>query len=353
MFCLGLHAEYRCQHSGACCRADWPIPAEMHVRRAVEAHAIRVPGAVGPPFVGSDPVVSRNQDGTCVFLERGARGLCAIHRRAGVEALPSACRHFPRQILIDGRATFISLSHFCPTAAALLFTPGSLEIVHAPPTLRLDPPIEGLDATAALAPLVRPGMLCDLDGYDAWERACLDTLARPGLTAQRALDLIAGATEDVRGWRPDGGTLAARVAVAFDRASPAPERTSVDFAALCAAHFPPRSGPVPDGERVWDTLVEPTIDRFDPAIRRYLGARVFGNWIAYQGRGLRSIVEWLRTALAIVRNELTRRSAESGCRPEKGDAIEAIRATDLLLLHTSDSQALARSFATLEGADHA
>ena len=37
-------------------------------------------------------------------------------------------------------------------------------------------------------------------------------------------------------------------------------------------------------------------------MKNYLAARVFANWIAYQGRGLRSIVEWLRTCAAIVRH---------------------------------------------------
>ena len=45
--------------------------------------------------------VARDDRGDCVFFDREAGGLCIIHRDVGPEALPSACRHFPRKILVD------------------------------------------------------------------------------------------------------------------------------------------------------------------------------------------------------------------------------------------------------------
>jgi len=65
-------------------------------------------------------MLAAHEDGTCRFHEGR---LCAIHRQLGPRALPIACRQLPGQALRGGRGTFISLSHFCPTAAGLLFRP--------------------------------------------------------------------------------------------------------------------------------------------------------------------------------------------------------------------------------------
>src|SRR4051812_31188677 len=95
-WCLNVHAPYRCRHAGACCRASWTIPFE------------------------DGTIAARTPDNGCIFLD-GRSGLCSIHRDGGAQALPVTCRVFPRIVLQDARGTFISLSHFCPTAAALLF----------------------------------------------------------------------------------------------------------------------------------------------------------------------------------------------------------------------------------------
>src|SRR5262249_25761856 len=78
----------------------------------------------------------------------------------------------------------------------------------------------------------------------------------------------------------------------------------------------------------------------DRVIRRYLAARLFGNWIAYSGRGLRTIVESLRVHLAVLRFEVLRRANAAGT--PRDVLLGAIRATDLLLVHYADSRALAR-----------
>jgi hypothetical protein len=360
-FCLDLHAGYRCRHAGACCRADWAVPAEAHVVRTVESLGIRPPAVTGLLFVDNpgdgwpepDPLLARRPGGACVFFEPQTNGSCVIQRCAGEHALPSACRHFPREILIDPRGTFISLSHFCPTAAALLDSDGSLDVVEARAPLRIDGPLEGMDATNVPAPLLRPGRLCDLAGYDAWERACLRALSNPSLTAREALDLIAAATEDLREWRPDDGPLAARVPEAFNHAAPVTASPHVSFAVFCSRHLPPDAGPVPDFDAVWNRLIEPASDAFDPIVKNYLAARVFANWIAYQGRGLRTIVEWLRAVMAIFRNELARRAVRSGAAPSMEDVLQAVRAADWLVLHTADSAAIARDLSSHEGPEPA
>jgi Fe-S-cluster containining protein len=371
-WCLTLHAQYRCRHAGACCR-NWAVPAEPHVVELVEARRIRREGVHGPLFVELTApherprvIVARDGDGRCVFHDRDGDGPCVIHREAGADALPSACRHFPRQILRDLRGTFISLSHFCPTAAAMLLTRDPLQLVEAEPPLRLSDPVEGLDATDALPPLVRPGVLSDLAGYTAWEQACVATFARADLSYQDALDLVAAATEDVRDWRPGSGTLAERVRTAFRDARPeagadplAQTRAIETVQVLCAGRAGNDVAPIDRFEEIWQERIEPANRCFDVAMKNYLAGRVFANWIAYQGRGLRSIVEWLRTCSAVVRHQAVRLALElhavpgrgTGSPADPGDVVEGFRMADLLLLHVLDTQAFARRAAPIEGPD--
>ena len=356
-FCLELHSSYRCRHAGVCCGAEWRIPAEPEVVRLVTERGLRSADVPTRVFTHSpedgETVVARRADGTCVFFDRDGDRLCAIHRAAGADALPSACRHFPREILIDRRGIFVSLSHFCPTAGALLLTPGALAIVDAEPPLRIDGPLEGLDASDAYAPLVRPGRLTDLDGYGAWERSAIETLARPELTADGAIDLIAAATEQIREWHPEDGALATRVGEAFAHRAPVPSLSAVSFPDLCAEYFPPASGPVPEFAVAWDWLVEPALPRLEHAMSNYLAARLFGTWVAYQGRGLRTIVEWLRTCLAVLKNEMARRAAAARRPLTDADMVAAAGAADWLLLHTVDSEAIARRLGAVEGPEPA
>lgn len=146
-FCLGIHAGYQCQHTGACCQ-NWAVPAEPHVIEVVQRLKLRRSGTTGSLFLSAPlagthatgtPIVARDDHGDCMFFERDPGRLCVIHREAGIAALPSACRHFPRKVLTDARGTFISLSHYCPTAARLLLATHGLEIVEATAPLQLPP----------------------------------------------------------------------------------------------------------------------------------------------------------------------------------------------------------------------
>ena len=69
-----------------------------------------------------------------------------------------SCAHFPYVCLIDQRGVHVTLSHYCPTATALLFEhSGPIEIVEGPsPIAELDM-LEGLDARDALAARRGPG----------------------------------------------------------------------------------------------------------------------------------------------------------------------------------------------------
>jgi Fe-S-cluster containining protein len=368
--CLRAHAGYRCRHAGACCSAGWAIPVEPAVSSLLDVHFGPRLGrnrifvsdeALGGRLPdGAAAVLGLQASGACVFFEGGHSNLCAIHRELGVESLPMACRQFPRVVLQDPRGTLISLSHFCPTAAALLRVAPpatAFEIVEAPPSLALAGQAEGLDARDVLPPLLRPGMLADHDGYDAWERRAIAVLARNDLTAARALEIIRMATLAVQTWRPGPISLRATVDREFDIASArkpdkdldgdghdaTPDLEVVGRVRLAVSAVPPGL-PRPPVVEGFVGLVDDwrMPGEFDGVVRAYLAARLFGNWVAYYGRGLHAIVEYLQVALAVVKMEAFRQHASAAPTSPWQTVNEAIRNADLLLVHLADAKSLSR-----------
>src|SRR5688572_30120746 len=185
VYALSIHSDYECHRSGVCCTSDWDVPVELPLYRSLsEAMATGSVTPAGEPAEGfhsalsvevdlpdeAAAMVARTDAGDCVFYHRGS-GLCVVHRDAGEPQLPATCRHFPRIAVRDWRGTFISLTHYCPTAADMLFRDDvPLEIVANPPGF---PPsdYEGLRVDPdAWPPLLHPNMLMDLEAYSAWER---------------------------------------------------------------------------------------------------------------------------------------------------------------------------------------
>ncbi len=364
-FCLRLHADYVCQHAGACCTAGWAIPIEkraydrVRVRFGREWRSLFADG--GPLPEGAAAVLGVQPGGACVFFEPARGNLCAVHRELGTASLPSACRHFPRIVLNDARGTFISLSHFCPTAADLLRSPKApaFEVVPAPASLALESRIaddgpeglEGLAAREALPPLLCPGILTDLEGYDAWERAAIALLARTDLTASAALAILSSATRAVQSWRPGRGSLRETVAREFEIASTRKPDKNLDASERDELRVRLALSSVPSG-LACPSPVEDWLARWrsgpacwgdvDDVVRGYLAARLYGNWIAYYGQGLHAIVEYLHVALAVLKMEAVRRHAHESASPPWQTVKEAVRSADLLLVHLADTKRLAR-----------
>ena len=168
VFCLNVHASWRCRHSGACCKAGWPIPVEPERARLIRKGEWLDEGGILP----------RTESGACVFHD----GHCTVY-----EHRPLSCVHFPYVCMIDPRGVHVTLSHYCPTAAALLFEHrGPIEVVEGPPPVPLLEIPEGLDARESLPPMREfhaspkpqaPGpRLMSWDEFAQWEREELRTL---------------------------------------------------------------------------------------------------------------------------------------------------------------------------------
>jgi len=313
--CLSFHAGYRCRHSGVCCRTAWDLPFAHEEREAAERLRLVSSGAFRD--AGDISFASRREDGACVFLEGRERGTaaCGIHRVAGHHVLPVACRMFPRVALHDARGWTITLSHFCPTAAALLFeAPGPVDVVEPSASVTDVGPLDGLDATNAIPPLLRDGVLMDLESFSEWESRAIRVLTAIGETPDSAIERLEIVTDELAQWVPGTGSLIDAVRRAFD--------SRIDAR--------PDTPETPESR----------------AVKRWLAAHLFGNWIAYQGRGLRTIVRYVRACLDVFSVEVAR----------DGNVLEAVRRSDFLIVHESDSQQLASSIDAIvrrEGVPHA
>jgi hypothetical protein len=385
--CLSLHADYVCRRSGPCCTSGWPVDVESDRlgawREALAAGRLSfrtdnrgddAPYVVPPDLPpGAGAVLQPRASGACVFY-REDDGLCAVHCGLGHSALPAACQHFPRRCLIEPDRVAVSRSHYCPTVARLAFrTDLAPAVVPAPYALVGHLALEGLDAREALPPLLRPDVIADRETFRAWEEVALGMLALD-IAPESALARISAFAEALRTWNPADGCLRERLeslvpailgggAVFPDDdsgfqcgRSEEPIRSLRDtraesYALVCAA-VPERLAvkPVPPDLGDLDAgLVAPAWAAFSRPIRQFLAAHAFGNWCAYNGRGLRTVVRSLDLALEVVRVEATRACAEAARTLDQALLIEAFRAADLLLVHLADPVVLGQTLSEVEG----
>lgn len=255
-FWLNFHLNYACRHSGACCASGWPIPVERDRVTPIQQLSHRadwlVPSSGAPADVAG--TLALGPGGRCVF--HGDRG-CSVYSMR-----PASCSHFPYVCLIDPRGVHVTLSHYCPTAAATLFDhDGPIEIVEgpAPPTGLAIP--EGLDAREALPPLASPHRLMAFDEFSAWEESLVKRV---------------------------GADLTPQIA--------------------------------------WPG--------FEPVIARYLAAKAFASWAAYQhDDGTAAVLRGVERARAVLQVEVARQCATADRMLDAPLLMEAIRQSDLRLLH--------------------
>ena len=292
-----------------CCTAGWPIPVERaNVSLIAEAIAKKIiPLHAEPWFIpsGESPddiagILSVRENGHCVFFEAGEPG-CSIHA-----VKPAACVHFPYVCLIDQRGVHVTLSHYCPTAASLLFEHNQpIAIVEGPAPVAGES-IEGLDARDSLPPVSSgPARLMSWDELDAWQR-----------------DQVATATI---------GDFESADLERFERA-----RASVP-----APWTWPE--PPPQVESMWWSMVAPKWHFFSDVLTRYAAAKAFASWSLYMGNGIEAAEETARIAASVLRIEAARQCGWFGRELDRESLTEAIRQADLLLVHYADPRVLAEN----------
>jgi hypothetical protein len=272
--------------------------------------------------------------------------------------LPRSCHHFPRRALIDDRGTLVTLSHFCPTAAsALLSSTEALTVVTNPRAFPADRDYDGLTATSEWPPLLRCHVLFDLDSFGEWER---DVVWRIGNSSHDVVDVLSHVAADVerlRAWQVAGGPLVDwtksviehRARASGAAGGPPPRyRPYADrwpaYARVCTFVPPELKAPVvtPRHHACEGAVVEPSWESFASLANRYVAAKAFASWTAYQWRDLRTQVAELYVAASVLRVECAR-AADRLRRPLDATVLhEAVRASDLLLMHLVDRDPLVR-----------
>ena len=326
VFCLSVHAGWRCRHSGACCSSGWAIPVEAPLHRKLRtANAGAFAAGIesrGDLPEGLSGVLRTRDDGSCVFFDRSSR-LCDIHRLKGHDWLPASCQQFPRVSLLDPRGTFVTLSHYCPSAVDLLFADedaGPIEVVTNPAAFPREAEYDGLDARDAFPPFLRPGVLMDWDTLAAWDRFTFDRLNRETRNVDAAIRDLRHACDHLRMWTPSDGPL-------VDRLKTLPE--------------PGTAASLPASEEE-EAFIRP--------LCRYAAAKFFGSWVWYQGAGLRTVIRSVEAALAEVRAG-TRQARQHGRMLDRSILRESIRQADLRLVHLASREALAREWSKAEDED--
>lgn len=172
---------------------------------------------------------------------------------------------------------------------------------------------------------------------------------------EQALGIIAAATARVRQWRPGPTALRTWIRESFDLHANAPadpfgqglqKHRAAALEPMAGTRFPSYAA---DDERAW-VAGRAALASFERPVANYLAARLFANHAAYEGEGLLTIVEWLRTCLAVLHREAARRlEGREAFTP--ADFVEAVRQSDLVVLHQADTRAFGRRSArTIEGA---
>jgi Fe-S-cluster containining protein len=373
-FALDFHADYRCKDAGACCTSGWQIPVEPEIEDGIRISlAVRKLRAPGEPAAaellrpmkglpsGSRSVLGMDASGRCRFHESEPRRGCSLHRQLGHEALPASCRHFPRVCLHTPRGTFVSLSHYCPTAARQLFrSDASLRIVENPEAFPASVEYGGLDARTSLPPFLRPGMLLDWDGHEMWQRHAVATFAREDLLPEAAVSLLSRQVERARAWLPGDGVFLEFLQLAFEEDPQGRGAFELTVPAVRAA-WEDAVGAVPQGvcPPRWPHDFEASrVRHVDPGwsaqhapIRRYLASKAFASWLALQGQGLRTVARGLQVATAVLLAECARACAAHDRGLDDALLEQAFRASDLLLVHLASPQALARRLSAVEEQD--
>jgi hypothetical protein len=372
---VNIQQGFQCCRSGACCTTGWHVPVDARTRdvlvEGVRTGRLSVTGTdrasaqalfdTHDPPAGSVGVLALCPGLECVCFEPDHGRTCAIHRQIGHDALPSTCQQFPRVALLDGRGVHVTLSHFCPTVAAMLLRRDvdDVDVVR----LQDDPAgrrrYEGFDARDTLPPFLRPAVAFDLPSYAEWERRVVRHLGRFDGDPDAALAVIACAADNLRHWTPTRGPLLDHTHRVLDglrvdgRAKGLRDDHEVVtrlFDAVAASVPPGLVRPsCPAGFAEIDRrLVAPVWRKLAGSVGRYLAVKTFGAPAAYMAEGLRTQVTSIVAARAVLRVEAARLANAAGRLLDERLLVNAACAADALVEHLSDRPTLIRRWSHLE-----
>ena len=230
-----------------------------------------------------------------------------------------------------------------------------IAIVENPPAF---PPAdyEGLRVDPdAWPPLLRPQMLMDLDGYSAWERHMVARCDASMLSPESVVATLARDARTLRAYQPGNGSLAAAVAGLPGNTVDGPAHHTLEASLLLHSEVmsavPDDVRPEPDEAGIREAFVRgvmPEWAAWHAPLRRYLAAKAFANWTAYQGRGVLSIVRGLEGALALARVEAARECRNAGRVLDADLLKQAFRAADFVLNHIAIGEDLAMAWSRVE-----
>lgn len=328
-FWLNFHVGYACRRSGACCSSGWPIPVERD--RVIPIRHLTgrdrddwlVPVTNAPPEVAGTLAVRTNGECTFFRVPTGSAlptgsvpptgGALPTHEGCGVYAVrPSSCVHFPYVCLIDARGVHVTLSHYCPTAASMLFDDcGPVAIVEGPPPVVGLVVPEGLDARESFPP--------------AFAKA---TAGGPNAARLRLMSW-----HELDEWE--------RGAVARSSGDAEPPAIALFEWARAAVPAPLAWPAAPDDlDRVWTERVAASWPDFTRVVARYRAAKVFASWATYLGDGPAAVLRLADIADAVLVVEAARQCLAAGRALDAELLKQAIRQADLLLVHYADGRVL-------------
>jgi hypothetical protein len=177
------------------------------------------------------------------------------------------------------------------------------------------------------------------------------------LSPESVIGTLARDARVLRTYEPASGSLVAAVQNLPGGLVDLPGELSLEASLVLHAEVlkavPEDVRPEPDDaglEEAFIRLVVPEWDRWHAPLRKFLAAKAFANWTAYQGRGVLSIIRGLEAALAFVRIEAARECRNADRPLDAALLKQAFRGTEFVLNHLAVGEDLAEGWSKVENA---
>lgn len=170
--------HWDCHHCGICCRGNIIPLSDDDLRKLREQRWGEDPDFRGVKVIVAQGLfaksheLAKRSDGSCVFLS--ADGLCAIHKKFGLEAKPLVCQTFPLQLVPWHSKAILTVRRSCPSAVLDQGRPVSAHVADARTLARQQGLIAESPGPPRIAGRVRLDWPAALRVLAALERLLLD-----------------------------------------------------------------------------------------------------------------------------------------------------------------------------------